>query len=265
MLPTLLVTFREGIESFLIVGVITAYLRKTGHPGLIRGVKLGALVAVPACLAGAWLWMRVPNQPLYEGIAALVGALFVGTMLWQAMRAGRRLKGEIEVRVGRILTGAGEGGSARGIVGIALITAFLITREGLEAVFYVGIQVMAARNSGANSGAAGSQALVAGGAAGIAVAGIVAWLWARYAGRLNIGVILKVTAVFLVLFLLQLLVYGVHELAESGAIEGSQHFHDLTEAFGPDGRFGHLLSYSLVAAPLLYLVWARRTVKSQPA
>ena len=49
------------------------------------------------------------------------------------------------------------------------------------------------------------------------------------------GAILKVTALFLGLFLVQLLVYGIHELAESGVIHGSQAFHDATEQFGPDG------------------------------
>jgi len=70
-------------------------------------------------------------------------------------------------------------------------------------------------------------------------------------------VVLKVTALFLGLFLVQLLVYGVHELAESGVIQGSQAFHDATERFGPDGDIGHVISYTLLAAPLLYLFWAR--------
>ena len=60
------------------------------------------------------------------------------------------------------------------------------------------------------------------------------------------GVILKVTALFLGLFLVQLVVYGIHELAESGMFEGSQAFHDATELFGPDGGIGHALSYSLL-------------------
>jgi high-affinity iron transporter len=72
------------------------------------------------------------------------------------------------------------------------------------------------------------------------------------------GAILKVTALFLGLFLVQLLVYGIHELAESGVIHGSQAFHDATEQFGPDGPIGHALSYSLLLAPLLYVLWARR-------
>ena len=45
--------------------------------------------------------------------------------------------------------------------------------------------------------------------------------------------ILKVTALFLGLFLLQLVIYGVHELAGSGVIKGTQAFHDATELLGP--------------------------------
>ncbi len=65
------------------------------------------------------------------------------------------------------------------------------------------------------------------------------------------------------MFLLQLLIYGVHELAESGFIHGSQAFHDATEILGPDGSIGHWLAYSLVLAPLMYLLWTRRR-KTKP-
>jgi len=58
----------------------------------------------------------------------------------------------------------------------------------------------------------------------------------------------------------------VHELAESGVIEGSQSFHDATEIAGPDGPVGHVISYSLLAAPLLYLFMNRqRRRASAPA
>ena len=55
MLQALLVTFREGIESFLIVGVLIAYLKKSQRPGLVRGVKLGLAISLVTCTAGAWL------------------------------------------------------------------------------------------------------------------------------------------------------------------------------------------------------------------
>ena len=251
MLQALLVTFREGLESLLIVGVITAYLRKTGRQHLLRGVRLGLVVSVATCLLGAYLWQMVPNQPLYEGVAALTAAVLVGLLLAQMVRMGRHMKGDIEARVERMSAGgdSGERSSAAALLGVALVTTLLVTREGLEAVLYLGIQFRIAGNGLAPR---------LGAAIGLVLAGAVAWTWSRRAARLNLGVVLKVTAVFLTLFLLQLLVYGVHELAESGVIEGSQGFHDATEIAGPDGPVGHVISYSLLAAPLLYLLMNRQ-------
>ena len=260
MLQALLVTFREGIESFLIVGVVAAYLKKTGRAGLLRGVKIGLGVSVVTCLAGAWLWLQVPNQPLYEGIAALAGAVVVGLLLIQMVRAGRHMRGDIENRVARMAGAEGAAPSFRAVAGVALVTTLLVTREALEAVFYVGIQALALRASEVRAQAV---LLTVGASLGIALAGFCAWSWTRWGQKLNLGVLLKVTALFLGIFLLQLLVYGVHELAESGVISGSQAFHDATEVLGPDGRIGHLLSYSLLGAPLLYLVWARSAGKSR--
>jgi high-affinity iron transporter len=249
-----LVTFREGIEAFLIVGIIIAFLRKTDRAELIRGVRIGLGLSVLTCLGGAWLWLQVPNQPLYEGLGALTAAVLVGALLWQTVRAGRRIKGEIEARVGRFAGAQGERPSMRALAGVALITTLLVTREGLEAVLYLGIQVYSRRPADVLTGAF----------VGFALAGIIAWTWTRFAHRMNLGVVLKVTSIFLGLFLVQLVVYGVHELAESGVIGGSQAFHDATEILGPDGRVGHLLSYSLLAAPLLYLFWARRAKTTAP-
>jgi high-affinity iron transporter len=262
MLQALLVTFREGIESFLIVGVVIAYLKKSQRPGLVRGVKIGLAISLVSCTAGAWLWLQVPNQPLYEGIAALTAAVVVGLLLVQMLRAGRHMRAEIEARVER-MTGQGDAGaepSPRAIAGVALVTALLVTREGLEAVFFLGVQALALRAAEVRSQAI---LVVTGAVLGLICAAIVAWGWTRYGRRLNLGVILKVTALFLGLFLLQLVIYGVHELAESGVIKGTQAFHDATELFGPDGRIGHALSYSLLGAPLLYLIWARRAAAAR--
>src|SRR5262245_35784046 len=143
MLQALLVTFREGIEAFLIVGIVVAYLKKTQRAGLVRGVRIGLALSVGTCLVGAWLWLQVPNQPLYEGIAALTAALIVGGLLVQLLRAGPHIKGQIESRVGHVAGEAGAPASAQAIAGVALVTTLLVTREGLEAVFYLGVQALA--------------------------------------------------------------------------------------------------------------------------
>ena len=252
MLQALLVTFREGIESFLIVGIVVAYLKKTHRAGLVRGVRIGLGLSVITCLGGAWLWLQVPNQPLYEGIAALSAAVIVGVLLVQMLRAGRHIKRDIEARVGRM-------------AGVEGAPASPHAHRGRRAGDDVAGDARRARG-GALPGRAGAGAACAGGrtwpcwrrrALGLIAAGVVAWSWTRWGRRLNMGAILKVTALFLGLFLIQLLVYGVHELAESGVIHGSQAFHDATERFGPQGDVGHVLSYSLLGAPLLYVLWSR--------
>ena len=180
----------------------------------------------------------------------------MGALLVQMLRAGPPHQGARSRRASAACAGReGAPASPRAIAGVALVTALLVTREGLEAVFYLGVQALALRAAEVRAQAV---LVIVGRRARARAAGVVAWTWTRWGRRLNLGVVLKVTALFLGLFLVQLLIYGVHELAESGVIEGSQAFHDATELFGPDGRIGHALSYSLLGAPLLYLLWARR-------
>jgi high-affinity iron transporter len=53
----------------------------------------------------------------------------------------------------------------------------------------------------------------------------------------------------------QLVIDGFHELMEANiGIPDSQVLHDLTEPYGPDGRYGHLLTYLLVALPMGWLL-----------
>jgi high-affinity iron transporter len=254
-----LIAFREGLESFLIVGVILAYLRKTGRQSLVRGVHIGLAVSVVTCTTGAYFWYRWlqsetggPNQAKYEAIGALAAAVFVGALLWQTVRAGKRLKGQIEAKLERATA---DRASWQAVAGVALVTTLLVTREGLEAVLFLGVQVFAAQ----------AAVMAVGALLGLAAAGLIALVWSRFSHRLQIGLVLRVTSIFLALFLIQLLVYGVHELAESGMIQGSQAFHDATERFGPDGDIGQWLAISLAGAPILYLLLDRLRRRRAPA
>lgn len=249
----ILISFREGLESFLIVGVILTYLRRTGRAELVRGVQLGVALSVLTCTAGAYLWYRWtqsetsnPNQSLYEGIAAFVAAALVGGLLWQTLRAGKRLRGDIEARIERAAAGA----SWHAVAGTTLVTTLLITREGLEAVLFLGVQAFTVK----------ATVLAIGAGLGLFLAAAIAWSWSRFGYRLQMSVVLRVTAIFLVLFLAQLVVYGLHELAESGAVLAGDHvtaFHNATERLGPQGDIGQWFTFSLAGAPLLYLLLDR--------
>jgi hypothetical protein len=52
---------------------------------------------------------------------------------------------------------------------------------------------------------------------------------------------------------------GFHELAEAGVWPNSPALHDATEAFGPDGKYGHWMAYALAVIPTAWLLvaWLR--------
>lgn len=254
----ILISFREGLESFLIVGVILTYLRRTGRTELVRGVQLGVALSVLTCTAGAYAWYRwtqsetsSPNQSLYEGILAFVAALLVGGLLWQTLRAGKQLRGQIEARMERVAARP----SWQAVAGTTLVTTLLITREGLEAVLFLGVTAFTGTTT----------VLALGAALGLFLAAAIAWSWSRFGYRLQMGVVLRVTAIFLALFLAQLVLYGLHELAESSGDRFSA-FHNATERFGPQGDIGFWITASLAGAPLLYValdrLWRRRAVSA---
>ena len=75
-------------------------------------------------------------------------------------------------------------------------------------------------------------------------------LWSRYGHRVNLALFFQVTAIFLLVFVAQLLIYGFHELTEANLFPNSEALHWATEPYGPDGIYGQYLTYLLVAMPL---------------
>src|SRR5215510_5623550 len=104
MLQALIVTLREGVEAALIVGITLAYLTKIGRSDLRKTVYAALVAAFLACIAGAVVISRFPefNEDKFEGWVMLVAAVFVVSMVIFMMRAGRRMKGEIETKVGSL-------------------------------------------------------------------------------------------------------------------------------------------------------------------
>ncbi len=239
MLQAFVITLREGIEAFLIVAITLAYLRKTGRGELARFVHLGIGAAAALSVAAGLIFSRAENQPLWEGVLALVAAAAVGTLTVHTWRTGRRIRHEIEAGLER--RAAHTGGAAAGIF---LFTAFMIAREGMETALLFGALLFQVRSSAALGGAT----------MGLAGAGGVAWLWARYGHRVNLALFLQVTAVFLLLFVAQLFVFGFHELTEAAVLPNSEALHRATEPYGPDGEYGRHANLLLVMLPLGWLV-----------
>ena len=251
MLQAFVITLREGLEAFLIVAISLAYLRKSGRHQLVPAVRWGIVLSVLVSIGAAILFQRASNQALWEGLLATVAAVLVATLIVHMWRHARKMKREIEQHLERSALETG----AKAFAGVFLFTVLMITREGMETAMLMGtllFQIQAAD-------------VIAGAAAGVVCAAVVAWLWSRYGHRVNLGLFFQVTAVFLAVFVVQLLIYGFHELTEANIFPGSQPLHDATEPYGPDGIYGRWLTYLLVLLPMGWLLFASLFGGKRPA
>ncbi|MBM3819521.1 MAG: iron permease FTR1 [Acidimicrobiia bacterium] len=242
MFQAFVITLREGLEAFLIVAISLAYLRKTGRAQLVPAVHWGIGISILVSIGAAMLFQRASNQALWEGVLALTAAVLVATLIVHMWRHARRLKREIEARLESSALQTG----ARAFLGVFLFTTLMITREGMETALLMGTLLFQVQATN----------LIAGAALGTLCAAVVAWLWSKYGHRVNLALFFQVTAVFLAVFVVQLLIYGFHELTEANIFPYSEPLHVATEPYGPDGIYGIYLSYGLVALPLAWLIFA---------
>lgn len=139
MLAPLLIMLREGLEAALVVGIVAAYLRRTGRAGWIPTIWVGVLLAVALSLfVGAALQLVHAGFPqkaqeLFEALVALVA---VGMLLWMVfwMRAAARsIKSGLHSDVEAAFTAPGRG-TVWALIGLSF---FAVAREGLESVFFL--------------------------------------------------------------------------------------------------------------------------------
>ncbi len=244
MLQAFVITLREGLEAFLIIAISLAYLRKTGRHQLIPAVHWGIALSIVVSIVAGILLQRASNQAFWEGVLALAAAVLVMSLIVHMWRHAKHIKREIETRLGESATKLG----ARAFAGVFFFTLLMITREGMETAMLMNSLLFQV----------GAMDIVGGAVAGTMCAAIVAWLWSRYGQRVNLGLFFQVTAVFLGVFVVQLLIYSFHELTEASVFppDFAERWHWATEPYGPEGIYGQYLTYLLVALPLGWLVFA---------
>lgn len=255
MLRAFIITLREGLEAFLIVAISIAYLRKSQQHRLVGAVHWGIGIALLLSIGAAYLFSEASNQALWEGILALTAAVLVASLIVHMWRHAKRMKAEIE---GKLAASALKSGRAA-FLGVFLFTLLMITREGMETALLLGTLFFQM------SGGSDVLMVTVGAIGGLLAAAGVAMLWSRHGHRVNLAVFFQVTAVFLSVFVVQLLIYGVHEFTEANVVPYSEPIHWATEPYGPDGRYGAYLSYGLVALPVAWLAFVTLFRSKKPA
>jgi FTR1 family protein len=206
MLEAFIVTLREGVEAALIVGITLAYLSKINRPELRKSVYAALTCAFVGSLGVAALLSRTHfNQDIFEGWVMLAAAFFVVTMIIFMMKTGRKMKGEIEGKVG-LLAGR------NAWFGLFAFVFLMVLREGVETVLILSAVSL------------NSTELLSfiGTFLGVVAAVVFGVMFVKGSVRINLQKFFRVTTVILFFVAAQLVISGLHELSENGVLPSSK-------------------------------------------
>ena len=248
MLEAFIVTLREGVEAALIVGITLAYLSKINRPELRKSVYVALIAAFVASLGVAALLARTQwNQDIFEGWVMLAAAFFVVTMIIFMMKTGRKLKGEIEGKVG-LLAGR------NAWFGLFAFVFLMVLREGVETVLI--LSAVSLNSTELLSFLGTFLGVVAAVAFGV--------MFVKGSVRINLQKFFRVTTVILFFVAAQLVISGLHELSENGVLPSSKTEMAIIGPIVRNDLFFFITIFALAALMVLFEV-KRREAGPLPA
>ena len=254
MFANFLIGLREGVEASLVVGILVAYLVRSGRRALVARIWAGVGIAIAVSLAFGALLTFGPNQLSFRaqeiigGTLSLVAVGFVSWMILWMARAARSLRGELENRI--------EVAAAAGGMSLVLVAVVAVGREGLETALFLWAAAQASSST--------TEPLI-GAALGLAAAVIIGVSIYRGALHLDLGRFFAWTGGFLVIVAAGVLSYGIHDLQEADVLPGvSSLAFDVSNQIPPASWYGTLLKGTVNFTPattwLQAIAWTLYTV-----
>jgi len=236
MLQAFIITLREGVEAALIVGITLAYLTKIGRAELRKTVYAALGAAFLGSIGVAVVISRTHlNEDVFEGWIMLVAAFFVVTMVVFMMKTGRKLKGEIEGKVGLLA-----GNDAW--LGLFIFIFLMVLREGAETVLILSAVSL---NSTELMSFLGTLL-------GVLAAIAFGVMFVKGSVRINLQKFFRITTAILFLVAAQLLISGLHELSESGVIASSKQEMAIVGPIVRNDVFFFVMIFALAALMVLF-------------
>src|SRR3989304_4782911 len=198
MLEALVITLREGVEAALVVGIILAYLNKTGKAGLSRMVYWGLGAAILASVIFAIVLQAQnidPENEYLEGALMGAAAILVASLVVWMWRVSRKIKAEVEKKLDTIVSH--EDIRKQGL-GLLAFTFIMVFREGAETVLFL---------MGATLGRFDILSFI-GGSIGIGLAVLFAVFFVRGSLKMNLSRFFGVTSIVLLILAFKLLLGG---------------------------------------------------------
>lgn len=203
------ILLREGLEALLVVAALAAFLRRAGAGDRLPLLYSGAIAAIVASLAAAYVfetWFGGAHDDTVEGVVMIVAAaLLFYASGWLFLRQdGKRWQADLNAAAGRAVAA----GSAWSFALLAFLAVF---REGAETILFLHAL---AKSSG------GWTLAVIGGLAGAAVLlGLLFVAMQMLAFRLPLRPLFLVTSLFLFVMGLRFVAAAVQEFQEQAYVD----------------------------------------------
>ncbi|HLC04348.1 MAG TPA: iron uptake transporter permease EfeU [Anaerolineales bacterium] len=204
MIAAALITFREGLEAALIVGILVGYIQRTGRAQHMRPLWLGVAIAVAAsaglavAIRSVGLELEGRAEAAFEGLTMFTAAGLLTWMIFWMRYQARNVKSSLERDVEKAI----RRGQRWGLASVAFIAVF---REGVEMALFATAAAFAARGA----------PILIGVLLGLLSACVVGYLVYSSTARLNLKSFFNVTSALLLLFAAGLVAHGVHEFQEA--------------------------------------------------
>ena len=238
MLPSYLLSLREGLEAALIIGIVLGALTKIRRNDLSPALWLGTLIAVAVSilvaivLTGFGLSLEGTAEQVYEGITMLIAAGILTWMIFWMSKQARFLKSELEAGVNKAAASTGR----RAIFWMAFVA---VAREGVELAFFLTAAFFTGDQSQVTTNIIQT---LAGTILGLGTAALLGWTLFATTVRLDLRRFFQVTGFLLILFAAGLVAHGVHEFNEVGWIPAViEHVWDMNAVLDETSLLGELL------------------------
>ena len=253
MLASFLITFREGLEAFLLVGILLAYLEKVSALRYRRYVFYGVAAGLLSSLAAAFVFQLVISQfesDYYRSCLQIAVLLFASGMLsyiaiWMQRQARERTAAFQEQLGAHISSG--------NLLGMVSLSFVAVLREGFEAVFFFSALSFGSEQLSFASG-------LAGGFAGISAAIAAVYAMLRSSRHVPLAAFFKYTSLLILVIAAGLLGSSINLMQAVGWLPiGLARAFDISFLLGDQQGLGlflrALFGYNASPSWLQFAVW----------
>jgi len=232
VLPSFLLSLREGLEATLIIGIVLGALRKFQHTSLAPIVWSGTLTAaiisaiVAFFLNSLGASLEGNAEMIFEGTTMLLAASILTWMIFWMHRQSRYIKGELEAGVRQATLRTGK----KALFVLAMVA---VLREGIELALFLTAATLTSS----------TQQTMIGALLGIGTAALLGWVLFASTIRMNLGKFFQITGALLILFAAGLIAHSVHEFNELGWIPVVvEHVWDVNGVLSEQSTAGQILN-----------------------